>query len=64
MAKRQIEKDQPCWTCSKACGKCDWSRDFNAIKGWDAIPVLVKDREGDIRSYKIKKCPEYIRGRV
>ena len=64
MAKRQIEKDQPCWTCSKACGKCSWSRSFTPIKGWTAEPVMVKDKEGDIRSYRIRKCPEFIKGNV
>ena len=62
--KRWIEEDQPCWTCSKACGKCSWSKNFEIVKGWDAEPIMVKDKEGDIRSYKIKRCPEYIKGSV
>ena len=62
--RRQIEDDQPCWTCSKACGGCDWSKKFKPIKGWDAEPMIVKDKEGYIRSYRIKKCPEYIKGNV
>lgn len=59
---RQMEKEQLCWRCKNACGKCSWSRELQPINGWDAEPVMVEDGEGNIRSYKIKKCPEYIFG--
>lgn len=57
-----IENEQLCWTCSKACGDCSWSKSFNLVEGCDAEPVVVKDKEGDIYSYKIKKCPQYKKG--
>ena len=63
VAKRREEKRwQLCCTCKNACGGCLWSRYFIPIPGWDAEPTIVKDSEGDFASYKIHKCPEYIRG--
>ena len=60
---RREEYGQLCWRCKKACGSCSWSKNKTPIKNWDAEPHLVKDKEGDIRSYRIKKCPEFIKGR-
>ena len=60
--ERYKEDDQPCWICKKACGTCTWSAAFIPVNGWEATPVTVKDKEGDIRSYKISKCPEFIFG--
>ena len=56
---------QPCWYCSKACGRCSWSKDFTPIKGWVAEKVIVDKviYEGKtyiVESYKILKCPELI----
>ena len=50
--------NQPCWTCKKACGHCDWSRfkGQTPVKGWEAKPVIVN---GELVSYDIKNCPEY-----
>ena len=59
---RREESGQLCWRCKNACGGCSWSRNKTPIKNWDAEPHIVKDKEGDIRSYKIRKCPEFIRG--
>lgn len=60
--KREEESWQLCCTCKKACGGCLWSEYFLPVVGWDAEPTIVKDSEGDFASYKIHKCPEYIRG--
>ena len=32
---------QPCWYCTKACGRCSWSKNFTPIKGWVAEKVIV-----------------------
>ena len=62
MAQRQKEEDeQPCWRCKKACGGCGWSKCFIPVKGWDATFTIIKDSEGEITSYKIHKCPEFIK---
>lgn len=55
------KREQPCWTCTKACGQCSWSKDFTPIPNWDAIPTIIKDNDGTFSSYKIKYCPEYER---
>ena len=60
--RKREEYGQLCWRCKKACGGCSWSGNKTPIKNWDAEPHIVKDEEGDIRSYKIKKCPEFIKG--
>ena len=49
-------KEQPCWTCAKACGGCSWSRDLTPVKGWEAVQSTVRKRE---KSYRILYCPEY-----
>ena len=59
---RREEYGQLCWRCKNACGGCSWSRNKTPIKGWDAEPDIVKDKEGYFHSYKIKNCPEFIKG--
>ena len=57
------ENGQLCWTCKNACGGCSWSSKLIPIKGWSAIPDVIKDDSGDIHTFKILKCPQYIKGR-
>ena len=59
---KRRKNESPCWTCQNACGNCSWSKNFKPVEGWDALPIIIKDSEGDIRSYKIKICPKYIFG--
>lgn len=62
---RQVKKPknftvQPCCTCCKAIGGCSWSRDFEPVKGWEAIPTIIhQSNSADIHSYAILQCPEY-----
>ena len=58
--ERRQEREQPCCSCKKACGGCSWSKNFQPVVGWDAVPTVVEDIEGDMHSYKISRCPEYI----
>ena len=60
--RKKDENSQLCWCCKNACGRCSWSQSFVPVEGWDAELVVIKDIEGDIDSYKIKKCPEFIKG--
>ena len=62
MVKRKHdENSQLCWRCKNACGGCRWSRDLKPVDGWVAEPTIVKDSAGDFSSYKIYKCPEFIK---
>ena len=60
--RSRLEGEQLCWKCGNACGGCNWSDFLKPVKGWDAEPTIVKDSAGEFSSYKIKKCPEFIRG--
>lgn len=60
--RKRDENTQLCWRCKNACGGCSWSKSFIPVEGWDADPVVIKDSEGDIDSYKIKRCPQFIKG--
>ena len=61
-SERLRKGEQLCWTCGKACGKCLWSAFALPIYGWDAKAIIVRDVAGDMNSYRIKKCPLYIKG--
>lgn len=54
-----FNKFQPCFTCKKACGKCNWSRDAKPVDGWKAIPTYIPENERCKDSFKILYCPEY-----
>lgn len=56
---KQMENEQLCWRCKKACGGCSWSAEFIPIEGWEAEPTIIKDTCGDIQSFRIKVCPEF-----
>ena len=60
--KRQEENEQLCWRCKNACGGCSWSKELLPVKGWKAESTIIKDSMGDFESYKIKRCPEFVRG--
>ena len=55
---------QPCWTCTKYAGDCLWSRKFEPIPGWDAVPAVKAGgahagHSRPIHTYDIRYCPEY-----
>ena len=58
---RQEENRQLCWRCKNACGGCVWSKEFKPVIGWTAEETIIKDTLGDFQSYRITKCPEFIR---
>ena len=53
----EVEKPQLCWGCAKACGGCSWSKRFEPVPGWTAVPPLLCGR---IPSYRITECPEFV----
>ena len=55
---------QPCWTCKKCYGDCNWSKkDPEPVPGWDATPTEKKKCAGKkdeiMHSFAIHRCPEY-----
>lgn len=52
---------QPCWTCTKACGGCSWSKDFKPVPGWIAEKRYIPSNGELAETYKIISCPEYIK---
>lgn len=55
-------KEQPCWTCTKACGGCSWSKNLTPIEGWKAEKVYFNTYRQDTSTdytYQISYCPEY-----
>lgn len=53
-------KNQLCWTCTNACGRCSWSKDLTPVVGWTAKEVPWVDPEivGET-TYQVFACPEY-----
>lgn len=54
-------KDTLCWSCSKACGDCDWSAELKPVKGWTAVPTKIIGNYGwdKVDTYRVESCPEY-----
>lgn len=56
-----------CWRCRNAVpdpdGRqgCSWSRDFEPVKGWTAVPQLLKcpDKD-DAETFHVVSCPEFV----
>jgi hypothetical protein len=63
LKKTKVEDgEQPCWSCTKACGGCSWSKSLKPIEGWKAekrILQTARKYEPQIETYKILYCPEY-----
>lgn len=59
------KREQLCWSCENACGKCSWSKKLIPIKGWEAendclMMTYSKGKRRAIYSFKIYNCPEFI----
>lgn len=57
-----------CQMCQNAvptyeCG-CSWSRDFQPVNGWTAVPTRLKDTEDGeevaFSSFCVMECPEFL----
>lgn len=63
MNREKKQQDQICWSCGNATGGCPWSHNLTPVPGWEAKEVVVKEDDGYIfRTYKIIKCPGFIKG--
>lgn len=60
--EKQRENETLCWSCQNVT-KCCW-KDKIPVKGWDAIPHTVDDEEGEIRTYRVIKCPNYLEDEI
>lgn len=51
-----------CWYCEKATGGCRWSRFFQPVKGWKALPTVIRHSqiEKGMKSYLVLDCPEFL----
>lgn len=48
-----------CWKCKNATGFCSWSREFEPVQGWEAVKTIIKNQNGILESYEVKKCPSF-----
>ena len=51
----RLSNETLCWDCQNAT-RCSWA-DGIPVKGWEATPTIVYDRDGDFNSYIVTKCP-------
>ena len=67
MTERGHKANSLCWQCKRAYGLCSWSDRFKPVKGWEAVPTVVKgEKKGNnpaIPYYEVKKCPLFIQDR-
>ena len=54
-----------CWDCQKATGGCSWSRGFEPVEGWKAVPTKAygkstSEKERWIDSFDVYECPEFV----
>ena len=56
------KRSQPCCECKNAVGGCSWSRRFEPVKGWIAIPTVINHGGILDGSYMILHCPDFERG--
>lgn len=52
---------QKCWKCKKAVGGCSWSDRGVPVKNWRAEKTVIKENEGNLDSYLILECPEFVK---
>lgn len=69
--KEAIRKKQQrgmtlCWGCANCYNGCSWSRKFEPVDGWKAIPtskgVTYGDRKKEVKSFFVVECPEFVKG--
>lgn len=52
-----------CWSCSRASGdnQCSWAKSFQPVEGWEASKRILYSDRGNMISYQVINCPEYIK---
>lgn len=56
-AKERRNRQTICWECSRL--DCPWMQDSIPVKGWIAEPSVIKNKNGDIKSFCVMQCPMY-----
>lgn len=57
---------QLCESCQRATGLvidkivCPWAKCLHPVKGWDAKPIVIQNKDDLYESYDIKSCPIYL----
>ena len=46
-----------CWFCERCISKCEWSKDFEEVKGWYAD--AEKNKDGTIKRAWVGWCPKF-----
>lgn len=60
--RKRREHETLCWDCQNAT-KCSW-KDGIPVKGWNAEPRMVNDKEGIIRTYRVIDCPKFLEDEI
>lgn len=55
MSCEEKKKETLCFSCQNFT-RCSWANGI-PVKGWEATPTIVQDRDGDFSSYLVTKCP-------
>lgn len=62
-SRRAVQQAETlCWRCDNAYGGCAWSRSFEPVKGWEAIPHVLKmhgPRGEGAESFLVISCPQF-----
>ena len=60
---RHLITDSLCWCCDKACKSgCSWMRKKEPVEGWEAKKYVKNSCGEKIETYRVFKCPEFVRG--
>jgi hypothetical protein len=60
---RHFLTDSLCWCCDKACKSgCSWMLKKVPVEGWKAKRHIRTVQGERVESYKVFKCPEFVRG--
>ena len=56
---RRKPKNQLCWTCQNACGRCVWSKYGLPVPGWTATKNNIPENGEYSATYHIYAWPRY-----
>lgn len=59
-----MASNELCFNCTKACGRCSWSKEHKPIQGWKAVETRIVNiykngTKREVKSYEIIYCPEH-----
>ncbi len=62
--KNTVSESSICWDCERSCAGCSWSRYFEPVVGWKAIPTIVNVRAFKMESFRVVECPLFKRDSI